>query len=269
MNITGKYHNPICIGFGEIWECPNFFRLGDKYVLIVSPEDEVKYAIGDYNNYRFYPESWYRLDLGGIKSFYAPNTLVDSQNRRLLWGWIQGGGTPGYPWNGQLTLPRILSLRQDGKLCQKPIPELQTLRRQLFSYRNITVKQVSGFFLQTFHGSSLELIVEFDPITAHSFAISWNNENNNNPVFSILYNRQKQEIIIGDHKADFKLLDTESKLKLHIFLDKTIYEIFANYRECITGQSNTIGNETYDIFLIANGGDITINTLDIWKLESV
>ena len=130
-------------------------------------------SIGEYNNHRFYPEAWQRLDLGGVKSFYAPNTLFDTHGRRLLWGWVQGGGTPGYPWNGQLTLPRTLALRSDGKLGQKPIPELQTLRGQSFRYRNITVKQDSGYALPTFKGSGLELIVEFDPNTAYSFAINW------------------------------------------------------------------------------------------------
>jgi len=267
--IQWQYLNPICTGFGEIWECPNFFRLNNKYVLIVSPEDEVQYAIGEYNNHRFYPEAWQRLDLGGVKSFYAPNTLIDSHGRRLLWGWVEGGGTSGYPWNGQLTLPRTLALRSDGKLGQKPIPELQTLRGQSFSYRNITVKQDSFYSLPTFKGSGLELIVEFDPNTAYSFAINWKNEANNKTVFSILYDRDNQQIIVGDRQACFKLLDTEAQLILHIFLDKTIYEIFANYRACLTGRFNPIGNEHNNMSLISKGGDITVKSLDIWKLEPV
>ncbi|MEE9189706.1 MAG: glycoside hydrolase family 32 protein [Candidatus Neomarinimicrobiota bacterium] len=267
--IHWTYLNPLCTGFGTMWECPNFFQLGNKYVLIVSPEDEVKYAIGDYINHRFYPESWHRLDLGGTEAFYAPNTLLDPQGRRLLWGWVQGGGTSGYPWSGQLTLPRILSLRSDGKLEQKPVPELQALRGKSFSHRNITVKQVSEYPLQTIPGGGLELIMEFDPVTADSLAIRFDNGGNYNHDFSILYDHFNQQIIAGDRKAGFKLLDTESHITLHIFLDKTVYEIYANYRVCFTGRFKPMEKENYNIFLLANGSDITIRSLDIWKLESV
>lgn len=267
--IHWTYLNPLCTGFGTMWECPNFFRLGNKYILIVSPEDEVRYAIGDYINHHFYPESWHLLDLGGTKAFYAPNTLIDPHGRHLLWGWVQGNVSSGYPWRGQLTLPRILSLRSDGRLGQKPAPELQALRGQSFSHQNIIVKQVSGYSLQTNPGSGLELIIEFDPVTADSLEIKWDNEDNHNHGLAIIYDCLNQQIIVNDRKAGFKLLDTESRLTLHIFLDKTVYEIYANYRVCFTGWFKTMGKENYNISLIANGGDITVRTLDIWKLKSV
>jgi beta-fructofuranosidase len=266
--IHWTYLNPLCIGSGTMWECPNFFQLGDKYVLIISPEEEVRYAIGDYINHRFYPESWHRLDLGGTDAFYAPNTLLDPKNRRLLWGWVQGGGTPGYPWNGQLTLPRILSLQSNGMLNQVPAPELKALRGQSFINRNITIKQDVEYSLQTVPDGNLELVIEFELHSADSLTIRVDSIDGQNNGFSIFYDRSNQQIIVGARKASFKLLDKESQLTLHIFLDKTVYEIYANYRVCFTGRFNSIGNENYSISLTTKGGDIQVQTLDIWKLES-
>jgi sucrose-6-phosphate hydrolase SacC (GH32 family) len=111
--------------------------------------------------------------------------------------------------------------------------------------------------------------MEFDPVTADSLEIKWDNEDNHNHGLAIIYDCLNQQIIVNDRKAGFKLLDTESRLTLHIFLDKTVYEIYANYRVCLTGWFKTMGKENYNISLIANGGDITVRTLDIWKLKSV
>lgn len=87
-----KYLHPLCEGDGpgKIWECPNFFPLGQKHILIVSLEDGVQYALGDYIDHMFYPENWNLLDLGGVKGFYAANTMLDPTSRRIMWGWIQG-----------------------------------------------------------------------------------------------------------------------------------------------------------------------------------
>ena len=62
--------------------------------------------------------------------FYAPQTMVDPDGRRILVGWM---GLPEIDlptdkngWAHCLTLPRELSVR-NGKLIQQPVQELQAL----------------------------------------------------------------------------------------------------------------------------------------------
>ena len=91
--IHWDYLHPLLLGdgkrHGSTWECPNFFRLGDRYVLLVSivPNAGVYYFIGDYFNQHFVPrtEGWFHPN--GI--FFAPLTTLDGSGRRLLWGWIR------------------------------------------------------------------------------------------------------------------------------------------------------------------------------------
>ncbi len=90
-----EYQHPLCIGdkdqTGPMWECPDFFPLGDKYVLLVSPigTSAVFTFVGTYANRKFIPETQDRADLG--QHFYAAKSMADGSGRRLLWGWSWEG----------------------------------------------------------------------------------------------------------------------------------------------------------------------------------
>ncbi|MFC1976639.1 glycoside hydrolase family 32 protein, partial [Chloroflexota bacterium] len=101
--IYWDYINPILIGdknetdpvwTGTMWECPDFFALGDKHVLLISVFDDqtlyTAYFIGTYANHKFSPEILRKLD-SGDNHFYAPQKLIDDKGRRILWGWLQEG----------------------------------------------------------------------------------------------------------------------------------------------------------------------------------
>ena len=122
----------------DVWECPQFVRLGDRWALIVSLwTDEVlgrvAYLVGDLDTAdgapRFTPTGGGLVDSG--RDFYAPAVLV-SPDRTLLWGWswedrpeaeVLAAG-----WSGVLTLPRVLTLGPAGHLLSAPAPELHMLR---------------------------------------------------------------------------------------------------------------------------------------------
>ncbi|MDQ2998687.1 MAG: glycoside hydrolase family 32 protein, partial [Chloroflexota bacterium] len=73
--IEWEYLHPLCVGdqaaTGTIWECPDFFPLGDKHVLLISPIPLRKtlYLVGTYADHRFTPERTGVLDAGG--HYYA------------------------------------------------------------------------------------------------------------------------------------------------------------------------------------------------------
>jgi hypothetical protein len=93
--IRWEYLQPLCTGdireTGEMWECPNFFPLGDRHVLIVSPVPLRKalYFVGRYDGARFTPERHGVLDAGG--HYYASLSLVDAAGRRVIFGWLWEG----------------------------------------------------------------------------------------------------------------------------------------------------------------------------------
>ena len=142
--------------FGKVWECPDFFQLEEKWVLLTSPMDMLPEGfeyhngngtlclIGEYDEEKgvFVPQHDQAIDYG--IDFYATQTILTQDHRRVMIAWMQNWDTtPGYrldptTWFGQMTIPRELFI-QDGRLYQWPIRELEQIRRNKVSYENVYV----------------------------------------------------------------------------------------------------------------------------------
>lgn len=125
---------------GFMWECPDYFHLDGKDVLILSPMNFQKsnydYAninssvvmtgTVDWDKLEFQMETVKEIDHG--QDFYAPQTLVDPQDRRIMIAWQQmwNRNIPshelGHKWAGSMTFPRQLRM-VDGQLQQDFILE--------------------------------------------------------------------------------------------------------------------------------------------------
>jgi len=141
--------------FGYMWECPDLFPLDDKEVLIVCPQGlaaqekawlntyQSGYFIGklDYEAASFRHGDFVELDHGF--EFYAPQTTLSDDGRRMLVGWM---GVPdedefyqptiSQGWIHTMTCLRELTLEQ-GRLRQRPARELQQLRQQHAGLQNV------------------------------------------------------------------------------------------------------------------------------------
>ena len=118
---------------GGCWECPDLFKLGNKWVLIVSLNpggyqigSGTQYFIGEWNGKEFIADDietrW--LDYG--RDNYAGVTFNDApNNKRIFLGWMSNweyaNKVPTDPWRSAMTLPRELSLEGD-RLVQKVLP---------------------------------------------------------------------------------------------------------------------------------------------------
>ncbi len=128
---------------GRMWECPDFFELDGKYVLLASAQDmlaeDLEYhtgngtflMIGSYDDETgvFTRESDQAIDYG--IDFYAPQTVETPDGRRVMIGWMQNWDavnlrTNACKWYGQMSIPRELFLR-DGRLCQVPSREIENM----------------------------------------------------------------------------------------------------------------------------------------------
>ena len=259
---------PLCRGEikqGRNWECPNFFPLGEKHALIVSPHKEVIYNIGSFKNHIFKPSEWKILDHG--RGFYAPNTMFDENGRLILWGWIMGGGTGG--WNGCHSLPRILSLGSDGNLRIEPASELKMLRESNVHLENLIIGPDSKDILGNFSDMRLEIIAKFELINAESFGFKLFQSADKQIEERIEFDTTDYFLRVGKEKGKLSSLKGEKQLSFHIFIDKSVVEIFINNRECLT---NRIYPETencngFDIYAI--NGEVRLKSLDLWTLKSI
>ncbi len=147
--------------FGFMVECPDIEKIGDKYVLMFSPQgieangDSMQnkfnnvYLIGDLDFYymEFIPDGeMQELDHGF--DFYAAQCAHQDEikDTAVLSAWF-GVSDYTYPatdeqdWAGLLTMPRLLTI-EDGKLMQRPVEGYRSLRQDsIFSVKNGNVQK--------------------------------------------------------------------------------------------------------------------------------
>ncbi|ELS57500.1 glycoside hydrolase family 32 protein [Streptomyces viridochromogenes] len=118
------------------WECPQYLHSEGRGALILSawdpergPRRTVVYP-GRERDGRFLAGAPALLDHG--PDFYAPALLPAPDGRWLLWGWSWEARDPEWVraagWAGLLTLPREVTLAEDGSVRQRPAAELLALR---------------------------------------------------------------------------------------------------------------------------------------------
>ncbi len=136
--------------FGYMAECPDIERIGDKYLLLFSPQGLESdgerfnnkfnniYFIGDldFSTLEFTPDGkMEELDCGF--DFYAAQCASQKvyENTAVLEGWF-GVSDYTYPptdeegWAGLQTMARELTIK-DGKLIQKPVYSAASLKKDL------------------------------------------------------------------------------------------------------------------------------------------
>ncbi|XP_026332951.1 uncharacterized protein LOC113239975 [Hyposmocoma kahamanoa] len=130
---------------GYMWECPDFFELDGKFVLLMSPQgiepqgDRYKnlhqtgYIIGSFNyaTFEFIPEvEFQELDYG--HDFYAAQT-TENDGRRYVVGWFNMWEAPHLEetdgWSGAMTIVREMELYEN-RILMKPVKDMASLREE-------------------------------------------------------------------------------------------------------------------------------------------
>ncbi|HXI70309.1 MAG TPA: glycoside hydrolase family 32 protein [Verrucomicrobiae bacterium] len=244
-------------------ECPNFFKLGDEWVLFVSPYGKVQYFVGDFDatTCRFHPRTRGVLDYG--PNFYAPNTMLVPDGRRLVWGWVNGF-PGGRGWNGCLSVPRLLSFSRDGQLRQNPAPQLEKLRGKETGWNNVILDSTAATFPLP-ATNTLEIAMEIDLQTASRVSFSIPNGGNNSQV-TLSYDGLELQVM--DVKAPLTLPKGDRKLKLRIFLDRSVLEVFANETVCVTKTIAPL-EPGVSLAIRAEGGQARAKQIQAWPMKTI
>ncbi len=276
--------------FGKMWECPDFFPLDGKWVLLTSPQDMLPSGfeyhngngtlclIGSYEKTteEFTEEGSQSVDYG--IDFYAPQTVLTPDGRRVMIGWMQNWDTCNHrrvhdePWFGQMSLPRELSIK-DGKLFQKPVRELEAMRRNKISYENVTVSGTVR--LEGIKGRRIDMELTIRPEDGcdlyRKFAVRFAQ---NGQYYTSLSFRPGESVLKVDrkfsgsrraiiHQRRSKVCRKGGVLKLRIILDRFSAEAFVNDGEQVLSAVLYTEQEADGISFIADG---TVN-MDVVKYE--
>ncbi|PEP83038.1 glycoside hydrolase family 32 protein [Bacillus pseudomycoides] len=264
--------------FGYMWECPDYFEVEDRGILLFSPQGlnakgdhyenifQSGYILGDKLDIKqmFMPHgSFHELDRGF--DFYAPQTTVDPEGRRIVVGWM---GLPeiNYPtdkngWAHCLTLPRELLVRGD-KLIQRPIKELQVLRKREYKIKDRICSEQKMY--EGFTGESYELICEFENNNADEYGIIVRASENEGTI--VKYDAVQRKVIldrahsgeaVGEAYGTRRKCSIESQtIKFHVFVDVSSVEIFINDGEEVLTSRIFPRADSNEIRFFANKGSV-------------
>ena len=278
-----EYMRPLLIGdrgrHGGIWECPNFFKLGERWVLIVSQLDRVKgmgrviYFVGEFSDHRFTPVYEGVLDHGYL---YAPLTLADDRGRRILLGWLREGRSEerfrAAGWAGVQSIPRTLSLH-DEWLHMEPIPELKDIRgtHHHFSALDVASGEMHldaiGLYLDVeivFAGELLILALAVSPDGLEQTLVVYDREQ---AKLEVVRDQSSSEAGIDRYRQSAPhTLSTGEPLALRILLDGSVLEILANGRTSLSSRIYPARPGTPGLRVTGQG---QIITMDVWEMPSI
>jgi sucrose-6-phosphate hydrolase SacC (GH32 family) len=263
--------------------CANVFRIGGKWMLLcISHGLGARYYLGDFKNEKFLPDhhamlNWARWD------FFAPESLLTPDGRRVMWAWC----TPlingmqkldrsedfkslmdynKFP-PGIQSLPRELSLPEDGVLRIKPLRELEKLRSDPKQERNITVKSDTNYLLKEIAGDTIELALVLDSPATSEFGIKILCGEGGSNGFTIAAGNASKTLKIGYSNPPFELMEGED-LTLRIFIDKSMIEVFANDRQAAVAWHEYNPKDLH-VSLFSKGGNVTVKSISSWKMNSI
>lgn len=268
----------------NMWECPDFFKLGGNDVLIVSRQPynsntgqhDTVYCVGEFDKSKSQLafSEFEKLDFGF--DFYAPQTIIDQQGRRILIAWMQmwGDDIPSKVegWAGALTIPRILTVK--GKnIYSNPAPELELLRKKEIKYNGV---HISGeVILEGFEGDVYELVVEFENKTAKRFGLKVRIGRGEETVFTyypdnkkLIFDRNLSGIGPKGINSIFVDENEEGRLFLHVFVDKSSVEAFVNQGEKVLTGRIYPSKESKGICFFSDGKTL-IREAKIYELKRV
>jgi beta-fructofuranosidase len=250
-------------------ECPNFFQVGDTWVLLTSPYRPVEYVTGAFDaaSLTFTPQTRGVLDPGyndlAPANYYATNTLYAPDGRCILLGWVRGFA-PGRGWNGCLALPRVLTIGSDGHPRQTPHPELDTLHAAHRAAGPGTVAH--SHTIDTLGHPSVHLRAVLDPGDSAQCGLMLAAHDRTERSIEILFTRTT--LVVDGVPAPFALAQDEP-LTLDLYLDGAVLELFANHgRHAVTRAADLpLGGS--DVTIFARSGAAHLHVYDRWDMGSV
>lgn len=234
-------------GYGDMWECPDYFKIEDQGYLIMSPEN-TSTRIDDYNSHPVITKANLAiknaeftcqipnqlLDYG--LDVYAPQTFEDQNGQRILICWIRMPEPEvdnGKKYIGMMTMPRRI-IKSDNGIRYQVISEIANNFIKTENYDWEKVMKLTAVFR------------EGNYINIGGYKLSLENQR-------FVANR---EAVFIDNEYIAKNVVTpileKDKIQVEIYVDRNVIEIF------IDNGSYVITQVVYEL-----GNDIYTNLLDL------
>jgi len=248
-------------------ECPDLFELpvdgrpdNTRWVFWAGNGN---YLIGRFDGRQFVRESGPHRSKYGAHD-YAAQTFSDipsSDGRRIQIAWMSGGSYPGMPFNQQMTVPRVLSLRTtaDGiRLFFEPVRELEQLRHKAHTWHDLVLRPGENP-LASVTDELLDVQAEIDPGEARTVRFDFRGG-------IVEYGAAEKRLMALGQEAPLE--PEQGCIGLRILVDRTSVEVFAGGGR-IQMASCFLADPQKPLRLETVGGAARIRSLQIWALRSI
>ena len=271
--------------------CPSFLPLpsnesggeasGRHLLLFISHNKGCQYYIGTYDTSgdRFRPQRHGRMTWCD-NAYFAPEALIDGQGRQIMWAWIfddrpEEVWRPS-GWNGMYGLPRSLWLGDDGGLRMAPVEELALLRQRHRSRGSFTVGDGQEIELEDFGRELMELEITMEAGSAKRCGVRVCCSEDGREQTTLLYDAEAGELQCDTTRSSLGFgrkvveagpleLPAGEPLRLRIFVDRSIVEVYANERQALArAVYPTLGGRGVRVF--AEGGEARVASANAWEL---
>jgi fructan beta-fructosidase len=191
------------------------------------------------------------------------------------------GGTE--PVRGLQTIPRTVELKtfpEGIRLVQGPIKELESLRTVAKKADEATFEGVWKSDKIKPSKNNYELIAEIENISAEECGVKIGVGNNQQTVVG--YSMKNEELYIDRRRSGLVnfiglfpqlnrgfLKNRKSTLKLHIFVDNSSIEVFANDGEAVISSKIYPDPSGTAIEFFSSKGPVKIKSVKLWELQSI
>jgi fructan beta-fructosidase len=251
----------------------------------------MQYFVGEFDGEKFINENEaavvFRPDYG--PEYYAAisfNQLPASQLPTAI-GWVNNwnyaNDIPTTPWKGAMTLPRTMRVKKIGHqwiLVQQPVAAIQQLRQPLLLQLNN--KNIDGVTTVQARSAQCEITLQMEPAAGGNSGLRI--ATGNGHYVEIGYDAAKQELYIDRSKTAEQAFNknfekqsryavplqlTNKMLKLQVYLDHSIAEVFVNDGEAVFTMQFFPGATETGMALFSEGGKSKLLQLQVWPMKSI
>ena len=180
-------------------------------------------------------------------------------------------------WSGTMSLPRVLSLGPDGQLRMNPPQEIERLRFNETKRANLLVQADTDLPLDGIAGNSLNLELEINPQEAKQCGVKVCASPSGEEQTLIYYDAPEKKLKIDTTRSSLTdgpksveagpfELPTGEPLRLRVFVDRSVVEVFANGRQSVMRRIYPSRPDSLGVKLFSHGGPVTVSTFEAWDM---
>ncbi|MCG8450667.1 MAG: glycoside hydrolase family 32 protein [Pirellulales bacterium] len=286
--------------YGASSACPYFYPIGNPdgstYILIFFDQSGMaSYLLGYYDRIRskFNPFHHGKFNAAGmVSSYHVASAMSDGNGGVYVICYVKRG-LDGETWNQVMSLPLHLTLNQNKRLDIKPVKALEELRieESLVEIDEMFLPANKALVLEEVRGNTIEILAEIDTKDAREIQMNVLRSGTKREYTSFRFirdggpriNKTNYSTIALDtahaslHPDMFGrmpemkpiMLEGSELLRIRIFVDKSVVEVFVNDRESLLLRACPTLPDSIGVSITALGRDATLKHLKKWNLSGI